>query len=121
MALVLYHNPRCSKSRELLGRLEERGAEVEIVEYLAHPPTRADLERLLAALPDPPAALVRQDKRFAELGLDPEDYTTAEAVTELLLAHPELMQRPILVAGRKAAIGRPAEQALALLPESGGS
>jgi arsenate reductase len=116
MSLVLYHNPRCSKSRALLARLEERGADVEIVEYLAHPPTRADLERLLAALPDPPGALVRNDKRFAELGLDPGDYTTAEEVIGLLLAHPDLMQRPILIAGGKAAIGRPAEQALALLP-----
>jgi arsenate reductase len=115
MGLVLYHNPRCSKSRELLGLLEARGADVEVVDYLESPPTRADLERLLAAIPDPPSALVRQDKRFAELGLAAEDYTDAAAVVGLLLAHPELMQRPVLIAGRRGAIGRPPEQALRLL------
>lgn len=115
MGLVLYHNPRCSKSRELLGLLEERGADVEVVEYLESPPTRADLERVLAAIPDPPSALVRKDARFAELGLEADDYTDAPAVVELLLAHPELMQRPVLLVGRRGAIGRPPEQALELL------
>jgi len=111
----LYHNPRCSKSRELLGLLEARGVGVEIVDYLETPPSRDELERLLAAIPDPPAALVRQDARFEELGLDAADYTDAAAVTDLLIAHPELMQRPVLLVGARAAIGRPAERALALL------
>ena len=115
MALVLYHNPRCSKSRELLGLLEDRKVDVEVVRYLEDTLSRSDLEHLLASLPDPPSALVRQDKRFAELGLDAARYTDAESVIALLLEHPELMQRPILVAGDRGAIGRPPEQALALL------
>lgn len=115
MSLVLYHNPRCSKSRELHGLLDERGVSFDVVAYLDTPLGRDDLEAILALLPDPPADLVRKDKRFAELGLDAADYETAESVTALLLDHPELMQRPILRSADRAAIGRPPEQALALL------
>lgn len=115
MSLVLYHNPRCSKSRELHGLLEERGAAFDVVEYLTEPLDRADLEAILALLPGAPADLVRKDKRFAELGLDAGDYTDAAAVIELLLVHPELMQRPILRSNDRAAIGRPVDQALDLL------
>jgi arsenate reductase len=64
---------------------------------------------------DPPADLVRKDKRFKELGLDPEDYTTKAAVAALLLEHPELMQRPIVVRGKRAVIARPPEKLDALL------
>ena len=115
MSLVLYHNPRCSKSRELHGALEERGVAFEVVEYLADPLSREALEAVVSLFPDAPGDLVRKDKRFAELGLDETDYVDAASVVEVLLAHPELMQRPILRAGARAAIGRPAEQALALL------
>ena len=119
MSVVLFHNPQCSKSRELHAALEARGVEFETVAYLEEPPSRSDLTTLIASLLDPPAALVRQDARFHELGLDAERYSPdradAETVVRLLLAHPELMQRPILRVGDRAAIGRPVERALALL------
>jgi arsenate reductase (glutaredoxin) len=66
-------------------------------------------------LPDPPADLVRKDKRFKELGLDENQYVTREAVIAVLLAHPELMQRPIIIKGRKAVLARPSEKVLELL------
>ena len=66
-------------------------------------------------MPDPPAELVRKDKNFAELGLDPADYESADAVIDLLLEHPKLMQRPIFVVGDRAVICRPSERVLELL------
>jgi arsenate reductase len=95
--------------------LRERGVEFDAVEYLKTPIGRAGLERILGAIPDPPAELVRKDKRFTELGLRAGDYVTREAVIELLLRHPELMQRPIVFRGPRAIIARPAEKVLELL------
>ena len=95
--------------------LRERGVEFDAVEYLKAPLDRAGFERVLDAVPDPPADLVRKDKRFTELGLRAEDYTAREAVIRLLLAHPELMQRPIVFRGPRAMIARPAEKVLGLL------
>ncbi len=66
-------------------------------------------------LPDPPAALVRRDKNFSDLTLDPEAYETVEAVVELLLEHPKLMQRPIFVSGGRAVICRPPDKVLELV------
>ena len=119
--VVIYHNPRCSKSRGALGILRERGVEVEVVEYLATPPGRTELERLLAMLPDPPAALVRRDERFRELGLDAAALGSREAVVALLLEHPELMERPLVVRGGRARIARPPEKLLELLDAPAGS
>ena len=95
--------------------LRERGVEFDAVEYLKTPIGRAGLERILDAIPDPPADVVRKDKRFTELGLRPEDYTTRAAVIDLLLRHPELMQRPVVFRGARAMIARPAERVLELL------
>jgi arsenate reductase (glutaredoxin) len=103
----IYHNPRCSNSRTALGLLQERGDDVEVIEYLHDPLDRAGLERLLSILQDPPADLVRHDQRFKDLGLDPKGYTSAEAVIDVLVEHPELMQRPVLVSGGRAVIARP--------------
>ncbi|WP_334143614.1 arsenate reductase (glutaredoxin) [Rhabdothermincola sp.] len=111
--VVIYHNPRCSNSRRALDVLRERGVEAEVVRYLETPLDRPALERLVAMLVDSPAALVRHDKRFAELGLDPEGYRDPSSVVELLAEHPELMQRPVVVAGGKAIIARPPEEKLA--------
>jgi arsenate reductase len=77
--------------------------------------TRADLERFLDLLPDPPADLVRKDKHFEELGLNADDYTTRAAVIGVLLEHPKLMQRPIIVRGDRAVLARPSDKVLALL------
>ncbi len=113
--LTLYHNPRCSKSRGALQILRESGVAHRVVDYLEERPTRADLERILDLLPDPPSQLVRRDDRFAELGLDANDFQKAEAVVDLLLQHPELMQRPVVVRGDEAVIARPPEKLETLL------
>jgi arsenate reductase (glutaredoxin) len=113
--ILVYHNPSCSKSRGALDILGEKGVESDVVEYLKAPPDRATLERLLDAIPDPPAELVRKDKRFDELGLNADDYTERESVITLLLEHPELMQRPVVFRGERAVIARPSEKVLELL------
>jgi arsenate reductase len=112
---LVFHNPKCSKSRGAVEILGERGVEAEIVEYLKTPPSRADLERILDAIPDPPAALVRHDARFKELALDPAGYQERDAVIALLLEHPELMERPVVFVGDRAVIARPSERVLELL------
>jgi len=99
----------------VLDILRERGVEFDVIEYLKNPLTRTDLERFLELLPDPPADLVRKDKHFEELGLNAADYTTREAVIRVLLDHPRLMQRPIIVRGQRAVLARPSDKVLALL------
>jgi arsenate reductase (glutaredoxin) len=113
--MTVYHNPSCSKSRGALDILRGRDIDVEVVEYLHQPPDRAALTRILGAITDPPEALVRKDKRFKELGLHASDYTTKKAVTDLLLEHPELMERPVVFRGERAVIARPSERVAELL------
>jgi arsenate reductase (glutaredoxin) len=113
--MIVYFNPVCSKARGAVEILQDKGVEIEVIEYLKDLPTRADLERILDAIPDPPAALVRKDKRFKELGLVESDYQTREQVIEVLLEHPELMERPVVFAGDRALICRPSERVLELL------
>jgi arsenate reductase len=108
--VTIYHNPVCSKSRGALDILRERGIDCDVVEYLKTPLDRGALTRVLALLGGPPGDLVRKDKRFKELGLDANDYVTREQVVELLVAHPELMERPVVVRGEQAVIGRPSER-----------
>ncbi len=86
-----------------------------MIEYLKSPLGRADFERFLDLLPDEPTELVRKDKKFKELGLSADDYVTREAVVEVLLRHPELMQRPVIIKDQKAVIARPSEKVLELL------
>jgi arsenate reductase len=113
--ITIYHNPSCSKSRGTLAMIEEAGAPHEVVEYLKSPLTRDDLVTLLGKLAIDPGELVRKDKRFKELGLDAADYTTRDAVAEVLSEHPALMQRPVVVKGGRAVIGRPPENVQKLL------
>jgi arsenate reductase (glutaredoxin) len=94
--------------------LKGRGVEFDTIEYLKTPPTRETLERIIAMIGEPVAELVRKDKRFDELKLKAENYTTKDAVIDLLLAHPELMQRPIVIRDGRAVIARPAEKLAAL-------
>lgn len=112
--VTLYHNPQCSHSRGALELLTGRGAEMEVIEYLKTPPSRDVLESIIAILEGPVADLVRKDKRFAELKLNADDYTTSETVIPLLLKHPELMQRPIVIRGGRALIARPSDKLNAL-------
>ena len=99
----------------MLEILRDRGVEFDVVEYLKSPLSRAELERMLDLVPDPPADLVRKDKRFGELGLSADDYTDKESVVALLLEHPELMQRPVVFRGDQALLCRPSEKVLELL------
>jgi arsenate reductase len=114
-SVTIYHNPGCSKSRGALAILNDRGVDHEVVEYLEKTPSRTDLERIVALIPDAPAQLVRRDKRFRELGLDTDAYQSADAVVEVLLAHPELMERPVVIRGDRAVIARPPEKLEELL------
>jgi arsenate reductase len=113
--VLVYHNPVCSKSRGALDILRERGVECDVVEYLQSPLDGPTLERVLAMLGGPPGALVRRDKRFSELGLRGEDYVTREQVVALLLEHPELMERPVVIRDGRAVIARPSERVAELL------
>ncbi len=113
--VTVYHNPICGKSRGALDILRERGVEPEVIEYLRTPPDRAMLERFLGLLAGPPADLVRKDKRFKELGLSAERYVTRDQVVTLLLEHPELMERPVVIRGDRAVIARPSERVVELL------
>jgi arsenate reductase len=110
--VVIYHNPNCSNSRRALDWLREHEVDHEVVQYLKAPLSKAQLSALVAKLDDPVADLVRHDKKFAELGLDADGYTTKAAVVALLAEHPELMQRPVVVAGDSAVIARPPEERL---------
>jgi arsenate reductase (glutaredoxin) len=112
---LVYYNAKCSNARGTVEILREKGVEVDIHGYIEQPLDRAALERVLDAIPNPPADLVRKDKRFEELGLTASEYQTRDAVVELLLEHPELMQRPVVFRGDRALITRPPEQVLRLL------
>lgn len=94
----------------------------DVVEYLQAPPDRAALEQIVDAIGEPPAALIRHDDRFRELGLEPDGYQDREAVITLLLAHPELLQRPVIIRDGRGVIARPSERVLELLtPDPGAS
>lgn len=113
--VTIYHNPACSKSRGALQILHDRAADCEVIEYLKARPDRATLERIVDLLGGPPAELVRKDTRFRELGLDPKAYATKEQVVGLLLEHPELMERPVVIRQGRAVIARPSERVLEIL------
>ncbi len=108
--VTILHNPRCSTSRHALATAGETGADAEVVEYLRHPLDEAALRGLLAKLEDEPGELVRRDPAFREAGLTDADVRTVDQVVAVLLAHPKLMQRPVLVRGDRAIIGRPRDR-----------
>lgn len=115
MDVTIYHNPRCSKSRETLALLEVRGVKPTVVAYLDTPPDAATLEQLLQLLGLEPRELMRsKEAEYAELGLDDPALTRAQLIAAMV-AHPRLIERPIVVAGGKAALGRPPESVLKLL------
>lgn len=95
--------------------LRERDVACDVIEYLKNPLDKATLERFVDLLPDPPAELIRKDKNWKELGLDEDDYQTRDEVVALLLEHPKLMQRPVVLRGDRAVIARPSEKVLELL------
>jgi arsenate reductase len=113
--VVIYHNLRCSKSRRTLELLEAGGIKPRIVDYLKEPPSAAELKSILKKLGMKPRDLLRQgEARYAELGLKDRDLSD-DALIDLMVANPILIERPIVVAGNKAAIGRPPENVLEIL------
>ena len=113
MPVRIYHNPRCNTSRKTLALLREKGVEPEIVEYLKNPYTEAQLKTLLAQLKMPAKALLRK-KEAAEAGIDPAKMSE-EALIAAMARHPIVVERPIVVSGSKAALGRPPEKVLDVL------
>ena len=115
MSVAIYHNPRCSKSREALKLLEEKGVEPQIIKYLDMPPDHATLSRILEQLGLEPRELMRKkEKEYKDNGLDNPDLTRDQLI-DAMVAHPKLIERPIVINGEKAALGRPPEQVLNIL------
>ncbi|MEG1041227.1 MAG: arsenate reductase (glutaredoxin) [Pseudomonas sp.] len=114
--LTLYHNPRCSKSRGALEILEARGLAPTVVRYLETPPDAATLKALLEKLGISARQLLRTgEDEYKDLNLADADLSEALLI-EAMVKHPKLIERPILVAGDKAVIGRPPEKVLEILP-----
>jgi arsenate reductase (glutaredoxin) len=114
--MQLYHNPRCSKSRQALQLLRDGGVEPELVLYLESPPDVATLDALCRSLGVEPTAILRfKEDRAKELGLKPTDERTRAEWLQLLAGNPILIERPIAVEGQRAVVGRPPEQVLVLL------
>ncbi len=115
MAVTIYHNPRCSKSRQALQLLRDRGIEPEIVEYLKTPPSADEIEALLAGLGMEPRALLRvKEAAYREAGMADEGLSR-RALLDLMAANPVVIERPIVVSGDRAALGRPPENVLSIL------
>ncbi|PZP25778.1 arsenate reductase (glutaredoxin) [Pseudomonas kuykendallii] len=114
--LILYHNPRCSKSRGALELLEARGLSPVVVRYLDTPLNAAEIKSLLGKLGIGARQLLRRgEEEYATLGLADEQLDEAHLI-DAMARHPKLIERPILVVGDKAVIGRPPEKVLELLP-----
>jgi arsenate reductase len=117
MTITIYHNPDCGTSRNTLAMIRNTGAEPEIIEYLVNPPTRAKLTELLAAMAMPARDLLRQKGAlYEELGLaDPA--LGEEALIDAMMAHPILINRPIVITPRGTKLCRPSELVLDILPQ----
>lgn len=113
--IVIYHNPRCSKSRQTLSLLREKGVQPRVVEYMDHPPTAEELKGLIRLLGIAPRDLLRRkEAEYKELGLaDPAK--SDDDIVRAMISHPRLMERPIVVNGPRAALGRPPERVLDIL------
>lgn len=115
MKLTIWHNPRCSKSRQTLELLRSKGVAPEIREYLMEPPSKAEVEKLIDLVGGDPHDLIRDgEPEFKALGKKKADLGKAD-IAKAVAAHPILLQRPIVVGGSRAAIGRPPEAVLPLL------
>jgi arsenate reductase len=110
--VTIYHNPRCTKSRQTLALLQDRGVEPDVIEYLKTPPDETTLAKLVKQLRIEPAQLIRR-KEYKALGL-PDTDDPKELIARMA-AHPEIIERPIVVKGSQARLGRPPEQVLEIL------
>jgi len=115
MSVKIYHNPRCSKSRQTLQLLKEQGVQVEVIEYLKTPPTVDELDNILTLLDMQPRDLMRKkEAEYKATGMDNPDLDR-QALIAGMVNTPKLIERPIVIANGKAAIGRPPENVLAIL------
>ncbi|HHN66495.1 MAG TPA: arsenate reductase (glutaredoxin) [Thermopetrobacter sp.] len=116
MSVTIWHNPRCSKSRQTLALLQEKGIEPRIVKYLETPPMAEELKEVitLLGLSSPRDLMRRKEKEYKELGLDDPAKTEDELIAAMV-AHPRLIERPVVIHDGKAALGRPPEQVLDIL------
>lgn len=115
MTVTIYHNPRCSKSRRTLELLHEHGADVTVVDYLNTPPTAEELDRILRMLGLEPRELMRQTEApYQDQALYRTDLPR-DFLISAMIQHPILIERPIVVANGRAALGRPPEQVLNIL------
>ncbi|PIQ48068.1 MAG: arsenate reductase (glutaredoxin) [Cytophagales bacterium CG12_big_fil_rev_8_21_14_0_65_40_12] len=106
--LKIYHNPRCQKSRQTLQLIQESGAEYAIVEYLNNIPTKDELKSLLKKLGMPAESLVRKSEQLFKDEFKGKDFSETEWI-QIMVEHPKLIERPIVVKGDKAVLGRPPE------------
>ncbi len=115
MSVTIYHNPRCSKSRQTLALLRENGVEPKIIEYLQTPPSEPELKKILGQLGLAPRELMRRkEAEYKVNGLDDDSLSDTELIAAMV-AHPKLIERPIVLANGKAALGRPPESVLEIL------
>ena len=115
MRVTIYHNPRCSKSRKTLALLQERNLDPEIIHYLDAPPDRQQLQAIIKMLRISARDLVRTGQpEYKELGLNAADVSDNDLI-DAMLSHPILIERPIVVSGERARIGRPPESVLEIL------
>ncbi len=112
--MKIYHNPRCTKSRQTLDLIEQSGAKVEIVEYLKNPPTEAELSALLKKLGMAPEQIVRKSEEVYKKKFKGKQLSHAQWIAALV-QNPILIERPIVVSGNRAVLGRPPENVRALL------
>jgi len=116
MPISILHNPRCSKSRATLRLLREKGLEPEIIDYLKTPPTENDLGGILQKLKMRPKDLIRFKEAAAKaLGLSAKDIRPEAEWVQIMVKHPVLIERPIVIQGERAVIGRPPEKVLEIL------
>ncbi len=114
--IIIYHNPNCGTSRNTLAMIRNAGLEPHVIEYLKTPPSRALLVRLIARAGLTPRALLREkDTPYAELGLN-DAALTDEQLVDAMMAHPILINRPIVVTARGVKLCRPSELVLDILP-----
>ncbi|KNX36809.1 ArsC/Spx/MgsR family protein [Luteipulveratus halotolerans] len=115
--VTLLHNPRCSTSRAAQDEITAAGVDADVVQYLKEPLDADQLRDLLGKLEDEPTDLVRRDSFFKDLGLTDADVASADQVVAVLIEHPRLMQRPVIVKGDRAIIGRPKDRVPAFLAD----
>lgn len=111
--MKIYHNPRCSKSRQTLALIQDNNADVEIVEYLNHIPTEDELAQIILLLGIPAEKLIRKGEQAYKDNFKGKQLTENEWI-KAMIAYPKLIERPIVVKGNKAVLGRPPENVIDL-------